>query len=172
MSEKLKICLPLLHLFCFVPIHYWSSVNGKTSEANYPIDVYLYSPLYYDLHLAFQGVSQSHYFQTERTSLPPALGLHQRMMRLRVEKMTPAMEVGKTLRRRKMSEEVMLPARHFKTKMKLHKKCLSRVNFQLRKLWISIYNVSCVELLPYFTFFALSSPGETLIHKFGKNLPH
>ena len=122
LSEMLKICLPLLPLFCSVPIHYWSSVNGKTSEANYPIDMYIYSPLYYDLHLAFQGVSQSHYFQTERTSLPPAPGLHQRMMRSRVEKMMPAMEVGKTLRRRKMSEEVMLPARHFKTKMKLHKK--------------------------------------------------
>merc|ERR1719391_1899004 len=79
------------------------------------------------------GVSQSHYFQTERTSLPPAPGLHQRMMRLRVEKTTPAMEVGKTLRRRKMSEEVMLPARHFKTNMKLHKKMSFQSKFPAKE---------------------------------------
>merc|ERR1712032_735440 len=98
---------------------------------------------------------------TERTFLPPVLVRRQRTMRLRVGMMTPAMEVGKTLRRRKMSEEEILLAR------RSIRKCLSRVNFQLKKLWISIYNVSCVELLPYLYFFAVSH-GETLIHKFGK----
>merc|ERR1719239_1404692 len=58
------------------------------------------------------GVSQSHYFQTERTFLPPVLVRRRRMMRLRVGTMMPAMEVGKTLRRRKMSEEEMPLARH------------------------------------------------------------
>merc|ERR1712037_417779 len=95
------------------------------------------------------GVSQSHYFQTEQTSLHRALGRLQRTMKSRVgmTSMT-ATGVGKTSRSRKMSEET--------TKSKNHKrKCLSRVNFQQNELWISIYNVSCVELLPYFIYFFL-----------------
>merc|ERR550517_1693574 len=51
------------------------------------------------------GVSQSHYFQTEKICLPLARELLLRTTRLRVGTMTmPAMEAGKTLRTRKMSE--------------------------------------------------------------------
>merc|ERR1719341_846150 len=88
---------------------------------------------------------------TEKISLHLDLGLLRRTMKSRlVTTSMTATGVGKTSRSRKMSEE--------KTKTKNHKrKCLSRVNFQQNELWISIYNVSCVELLPYFIyFFALS----------------
>ena len=46
--------------------------------------------------------------------------------------MKPAMEVGKTLRRRKMSEEVIL-ARHLITKTKKHKKMSFQSKFPAKE---------------------------------------
>lgn len=67
------------------------------------------------------GVYQSHYFQTEKTSLHLVQALLLRTMKSRMVKMTmPAMEVGKTLRRRKMSK--CLPDIRNKVKNKKHKK--------------------------------------------------
>ena len=74
--------------------------------------------LYFTL---FQGVYQSHYFQTEKTSLDLVQALLLRMMKSRMVKMTMlAMEVGKTLRRRKMSK--CLPDITNKVKNKKHDK--------------------------------------------------